>query len=48
MVARVGLSMEKLGSVGTYPKSSEPGHQQVLGKKTNSIDGVISAVKGMF
>jgi fructose-bisphosphate aldolase class II len=48
MVARVGLSMEKLGSVGTYPKSSEPGHQQVLGKKTNIVDGVISAVKGLM
>lgn len=30
MCARVGVSMEKLGSVGKYPKSSEPGSQQVL------------------
>ncbi|GFH47243.1 hypothetical protein CTEN210_03718 [Chaetoceros tenuissimus] len=48
MTARVALSMEKLGSVGTYPKSSEPGSQQVLGKKVNVVDGVISAVKGLL
>jgi len=29
MCARVGVSMEKLGSKGTYPKSSAPGKNQV-------------------
>merc|ERR1712038_619675 len=28
MVARVGVSMDKLGSVGKYPKSSAPGSDQ--------------------
>jgi len=46
MIARVGLSMEKLGSVGTYPKSEEPGYSQVLHevKKGNVMD----KIKKMF
>merc|ERR1739844_468138 len=50
MVARVGVSMEKLGSVGTYPKSSEPGYAQctpdsskpgIAGKLTSAIKSVV-------
>jgi len=29
MVKRVGVSMEKLGSIGTYPASDKPGHPQL-------------------
>jgi fructose-bisphosphate aldolase class II len=45
MVARVGLSMEKLGSKGTYPKSSEPGAQQCL--ITPAKKGISGTVKSL-
>ena len=49
MVARVGVSMEKLGSVGSYPKSSEPGSDQCTpSNKKNPIAGITSAVKKIF
>jgi len=36
MVARVSLSMEKLGSVGTYPASTEAGSAQIGSPKADS------------
>merc|ERR1712127_898272 len=53
MVAHVGLSMEKLGSVGKYTKSTEPGSQQILIKKeggnpiANAVGGVVGMVKNI-
>jgi len=45
MIARVSISMEKLGSKGTYEKSTEPGYQQCLpeGKK----GGIMSSIKNL-
>ena len=50
MIARVGVSMEKLGSVGTYTKSTEPGTQQVLVKKTgtNPIAAAVGFVRNIL
>jgi fructose-bisphosphate aldolase class II len=46
MIARVGLSMEKLGSVGSYPVSSEPGVSQCAPSKSEGrVAGVMSALK---
>ncbi len=47
MVARVGLSMEKLGSKGKYERSTEPGCDQCAPDKASSgrIGAAISAVK---
>jgi fructose-bisphosphate aldolase class II len=46
MVARVGLSMEKLGTVGQYPKSSEPGSDQCAPSKSlGKIGGLVNAIK---
>lgn len=46
MVARVGVSMDKLGSVGTYPASSEPGSPQ-LGSPKKGISPVLLMSVGM-
>jgi len=46
MVARVGVSMDKLGSVGTYPASSEPGSPQ-LGTPKKGISPVLLMSIGM-
>jgi hypothetical protein len=50
MVERVGESMERLGSVGRYPKSSEPGSQQciIAKKKGNVMGGVVAGIKKIF
>jgi fructose-bisphosphate aldolase, class II, yeast/E. coli subtype len=50
MVERVGESMERLGSVGQYPKSSEPGSQQciVSKKKGNVMGGMVAGIKKIF
>ncbi len=45
MVARVGLSLEKLGAVGKYPKSSEPGHDQCAPSKVGTLGGLVNAIK---
>ena len=46
MVVRVGLSMEKLGSVGSYPVSSAPGASQCAPSKSEGrVAGVMSALK---
>lgn len=43
MIARVGVSMQRLGSVGAYPRSKEPGRAQLgLEKKTLSSAAVLS------
>jgi len=44
MCARVALSMEKLGSKGTYPKSSEPGKNQVGEKVSAPAPAVLVTV----
>merc|ERR1719491_1735068 len=41
MCARVGLSMEKLGCKGTYPKSSEAGKSQVGAKVAGPTSSVL-------
>jgi len=44
MATRVGVSMDKLGSVGTYPASSEPGEAQLgAGKKSMNPILLLSA-----
>jgi len=49
MVARVGVSMEKLGSKGKYQKSTEPGSQQCLpAMKKGPVGSVISGIKSMI
>jgi fructose-bisphosphate aldolase class II len=48
MCARVSVSMAKLGSAGTYTKSTEPGHQQCILKKKNPIVSAVGALKNMF
>jgi len=49
MCARVGLSMEKLGSTGKYTKSTEPGSQQVIvSKEEGKVAGLVSRVKSIF
>jgi fructose-bisphosphate aldolase class II len=49
MIARVGVSMEKLGSVGKYERSTEPGTDQCTpGMKKGPIAGLASKVKKMF
>jgi fructose-bisphosphate aldolase class II len=48
MCARVSESMTKLGSVGTYTKSTEPGHQQIILDRKNPIESAIGAIKKMF
>jgi fructose-bisphosphate aldolase class II len=50
MIARVGLSMEKLGSVNQYTKSTEPGYSQVLPAvaKKGAIASAISGVKNLI
>ncbi len=50
MVERVGESMERLGSVDRYPKSSEPGSQQciIAKKKGNVMGGVVAGIKKIF
>ena len=49
MIARVGVSMEKLGSKGTYEKSTEPGSQQCLPEmKKGPVGSVISGLKNMI
>ncbi len=54
MIARVGVSMEKLGSVGKFTKSTEPGSQQILlassGKNPiqNAIGGAVGMVKNIL
>jgi fructose-bisphosphate aldolase class II len=47
MVARVGVSMEKLGSVGKYERSSEPGSPQCAPSK-GKVAGLVSAVKNVL
>ena len=43
MIARVGVSMQRLGSVGTYTRSTEPGRAQLgLEKKTLSSAALFS------
>ena len=44
MVARVGVSMDKLGSVGTYPASSEPGTPQIGSVKKSSVTPLVAGV----
>jgi len=49
MVARVGVSIEKLGSKGKYTKSSEPGEPQCApDAKSGTIAGIAQKVKKMF
>mmetsp|Transcript_12545 Transcript_12545/g.18993 ORF Transcript_12545/g.18993 Transcript_12545/m.18993 type:complete len:388 (+) Transcript_12545:56-1219(+) len=49
MVARVGVSIEKLGSKGKYTKSSEPGEPQCAPDgKSGTIAGIAQKVKKMF
>jgi len=46
MIARVGVSMEKLGSTGTYEKSTEPGYQQCIPSTSEGkIGGIVKAIK---
>lgn len=47
MVARVGTSMEKLGSVSKYPASSEPGTAQ-LGEMKKAPSSVVFLTAGML
>jgi len=47
MVTRVGVSMDKLGSVGTYPASSEEGAPQ-LGNVKKTISPVLLVSAGMI
>lgn len=47
MVARVGVSMDKLGSVGTYPASSEEGSPQ-FGVTKKTISPVLLVSAGMI
>ena len=47
MIARVGVSMDKLGSVGTYPASSEEGYAQ-LGSGKKAISPVLLVTAGMI
>jgi len=49
MVARVGVSMDKLGSVGKYTKSTEPGSHQCLpeGSKKGMVGSVVSGIKNL-
>lgn len=47
MKERVGISMEKLGSVGTYPASSEPGAAQ-LGNGKKTISPILLLSSGML
>mmetsp|Transcript_18216 Transcript_18216/g.26804 ORF Transcript_18216/g.26804 Transcript_18216/m.26804 type:complete len:128 (-) Transcript_18216:442-825(-) len=44
MIARVSLAMEKLGSKGTYAKSTEPGYQQCVPAAAES-GGIMSSIK---
>lgn len=44
MVARVGVSMDKLGSVGTYPASSEPGTPQFGETKKATVNPLVIGV----
>lgn len=46
LVARVGVSMDKLGSVGTYPASSEPGAAQ-FGSVKKTVSPVLLLTAGM-
>jgi fructose-bisphosphate aldolase class II len=54
MIARIGVSMDRLGSVGKYTKSTEPGSQQILIKKkggnpiANAVGGVVGMVKNIM
>jgi len=49
MVARVGVSIEKLGSKGKYTKSTEPGEPQCAPDgKSGTIAGIAQKVKKMF
>jgi len=50
MIARVSDSMTKLGSVGQYTKSTAPGSQQCIMKKTggNPLSSLVGKVKGMM
>mmetsp|Transcript_30240 Transcript_30240/g.35172 ORF Transcript_30240/g.35172 Transcript_30240/m.35172 type:complete len:334 (+) Transcript_30240:549-1550(+) len=49
MCARVGLSMEKLGSVGKYTRSTEPGHHECTpGNKPTPLKDMAAGVKKMF
>jgi len=48
MCARVSTSMSKLGSVGTYTKSTVPGHQQCILENRNPLDSAIGAIKNLF
>jgi len=44
MCARVGVSMEKLGSKGTYPKSDEPGSSQCIsGQKSGFMSRIFKS-----
>jgi len=47
MVARVGVSMDKLGSAGKYTTSTEPGTHQCLPEKTGGsrVASVVSGIK---
>ena len=45
MIARLGVSMEKLGCKGQYERSSEPGHQQCAPDVAKG--GIISSIKSM-
>eukprot|EP00558_Chaetoceros_sp_UNC1202_P011469 CAMPEP_0197238378 /NCGR_PEP_ID=MMETSP1429-20130617/4853_1 /TAXON_ID=49237 /ORGANISM="Chaetoceros sp., Strain UNC1202" /LENGTH=390 /DNA_ID=CAMNT_0042697511 /DNA_START=42 /DNA_END=1214 /DNA_ORIENTATION=- len=49
MIARVGVSMEKLGSKGRYEKSSEPGSHQCLPEaKKGAVGTLYSGIKNMI
>ena len=45
MCARVCVSMEKLGTVGKYTKSTEPGSHQCAPSKKKGFGGIINAIK---
>jgi fructose-bisphosphate aldolase class II len=46
MIARVGVSMEKLGSTGRYTRSTEPGSDQLT--PSNKKAGIIGKIKEML
>lgn len=48
MCARVGVSMEKLGSVGSYPKSTEEGSDQCAPQKKNALQNIVGGVKNLI
>jgi len=48
MMARVGVSMEKLGSVGKYTRSTEAGSDQCTPSKAGALSGITSNIKKLF